>query len=198
METEVDESEELIRSASAGDQDAIEELLLGNLPRLRAYIRFRMGPELCAKESASDLVQSTCREILSNLERFQYRGGSNFRQWLFATALRKVQNRVQFYRSDRRDHAREVLGNLPSDEALAAYYQTLSTPSQHVILSEQVRQLEAAMAQLSDEHREVILLARVVELSHKEVSEVMGRSETASRSLLRRALAELAGHMEDS
>ena len=38
--------------------------------------------------------------------------------------------------------------------------------------------------------------ARVVGLPHKEVGEAMGRTEEASRSLLRRALAELVTLMD--
>ena len=51
-----------------------------------------MGPQLRAKESASDLVQSVCREVLGRLDRFQHGGEAGFRHWLYATALRKVRD----------------------------------------------------------------------------------------------------------
>lgn len=194
----MDESNEE-ESPSSGAEPEVESLLTDHLPALRAYVRLRMGPELRAKESASDLVQSTCREILQHAERFRYPGEGNFRHWLFTTALRKVQNRLAYWRAEKRDLALEVEAPRDSrgDEPLAAFYQTLSTPSRRLMSRERIEALEAAFGQLSEEHREVILLARVVGLSHAEVARAIGRSVQASRSLLHRALAELAEILEE-
>jgi len=188
----MEESRELAERASRGDGEAIDELLTRHLPGLRAFLRLRMGPELRARESVSDLAQSTCREVLEHLDRFRYQGEANFRHWLYATALRKVKNRVEYHQAQKRDHARE----LRADECLAAVYQTLSTPSRRLMGREEVEALEAAFERLSEPHREVILLARIVGLSHAEIAAATGRSEQATRSLLHRALAELAEEME--
>lgn len=187
-----DESGSLLSRLAQGDAGAIEGLLERHLPRLRAYVRSRMGPELRAKESASDLVQSTCREVLEHLDRFQYGGEANFRHWLFATALRKVQKRAAYYRAARRDVGREEREPSDPDRSLAACYRTLSTPSGRVSDREQIAKIEAAMGELSEDHREVILLSRVVGLPHREVAQAMGKTELATRSLLHRALAQLA------
>ncbi len=56
---------------------------------------------------------------------------------------------------------------------------------------EQLAQLEAAFDRLSPDHREVLTLARIVGLPHREIAEVMGRSEAACRILLYRATAQL-------
>jgi DNA-directed RNA polymerase specialized sigma24 family protein len=50
----------------------------------------------------------------------------------------------------------------------------------------------ASCAELSEEHREVITLARVVQLPHALIAASMGRSEAAARQLLVRALLQLA------
>jgi len=191
-----EESLDLARRAAAGDELAVEELLLRHLPALRAFVRLRMGPELRAKESASDLTQSTCREVLQHIDRFQHGGEASFRQWLFTTALRKVKNRVAYYRAGKRDVGREAAPAGASGEAdLDLLYQTLSTPSRRLMGEERRARLEAAFDQLPEEYREVILLARIVGLPHAEVARSMGRSVSASRSLLYRALAELAARM---
>ena len=49
----------------------------------------------------------------------------------------------------------------------------------------------ASFDQLSEEHREVITLARLVGFSHRDIAERMGRSEDAVRKLLSRARARL-------
>ena len=51
-----------------------------------------------------------------------------------------------------------------------------------------MQRLERAFAQLSDEHREVITLAKLVGLPHRDIAARMGRTEAASRVLLHRAL----------
>jgi RNA polymerase sigma-70 factor (ECF subfamily) len=186
-----------VQNASQGDAEAIASLLQRHLARLRAFVRMRMSPQLRARESASDVVQSACREVLANMARYRFRSEANFRRWLFTTALRKVRNRVEFYRAERRDVQREVGADSADDLApLAAAYVDFDTPSAKLALKERVAQLEAALDRLSEEHREVITLARIVGLPHKEVGEAMGRSESASRMLLYRALAELGSALE--
>jgi RNA polymerase sigma-70 factor (ECF subfamily) len=193
-----EDSRKLVESAIAGDPAAIDQLLEKNLPGLRAFIRLRMCPELRAKESSLDLVQTACREILANAGRYRYQGESNFRHWLFTTALRKLQNRVAYYRAAKRDGRREA--SPPQDAEgnfvpVSQIYGSLSTPSENVQAKERCEFFERAFDQISDDHREVILLARVVGLSHREISSIMNRSESATRKLLYRALAELARKM---
>ena len=52
--------------------------------------------------------------------------------------------------------------------------------------------LELVFDQLPADYREVILLSRIVGLSHEEIAEQMGRSKGAISVLLSRALARLA------
>jgi RNA polymerase sigma-70 factor (ECF subfamily) len=168
-------------------------MLEAYLPQLRGFVRLRMGPELRAKESASDLVQSTCREVLGHLDRFQHGGEVQFRRWLFTTALRKIKNKLAFYRASNREQGREVAAPGSSDNlgALAGVYGGMSTPSAEVMAREQIERLELAFDGLSEDHRKVITLARIVGLPHKDIAAEMGRSESATRMLLFRALGQL-------
>ncbi|HVS19206.1 MAG TPA: sigma-70 family RNA polymerase sigma factor [Planctomycetota bacterium] len=177
-------------------EEGLEALIERHLPGLRAYVRLRMGPELRARESASDLVQSTCREVLQHAGRFRHGGETGFRHWLYTTAQRKVANRVEYYRAGKRDAAMEVAPG--GEESLAALYQTISTPSRGLMTRERIQEIEQAFDGLSEPHREVILLARIVGLGHAQVARTMGRSEQATRSLLHRALAELADRLEST
>ena len=63
--------------------------------------------------------------------------------------------------------------------------------SRIAIAREDVAQFEAAFDQLSDEHREVITLQRLLGLDHEQIAQRMGRSAAASRVLLHRAIARL-------
>ena len=66
------------------------------------------------------------------------------------------------------------------------------TPSQAAIGHEERQRIEAAFDQLPEDYREIITLIRIAKLSHKEAGERTGRSEQASRALLRRALLALS------
>jgi RNA polymerase sigma-70 factor (subfamily 1) len=192
----------LVDSASRGDAAAVETLLTRYLPGLNAFVRLRAGPLLRARESSSDLVQSVCREVLEHVDRFQYRSEGLFKQWLFTTAARKIADRCDHVKAQRRDVRREVALDAGSASAAApeSWFadacRSLVTPSRELIAREELVATERALLELDDDHREVILLARVVGLSAKEIGEQMNRSESAVRSLLHRALAELCARVE--
>jgi RNA polymerase sigma-70 factor, ECF subfamily len=185
------ESEELLRKASAGDDLAVDKLLHNHLPGLRAFVRLRMGKVIRAKESASDIVQSVCREVIQGVDRFRYGGEVGFRHWLYKTAIRKLANRQEFYSAAKRDARREVAA-CNSEADLLACYATLHSPSEAAVAGEALLRLEAAFDRLPESFRDVIVMSRIVGLSRKEVALEMGRTENAVGNLLHRALAELA------
>jgi RNA polymerase sigma-70 factor (ECF subfamily) len=194
-----DAMRQLVERASRGDRPAIDELLAQHLPALRAFIRLRAGPVIRARESASDLAQSVCREVLDHIDRFAYGDEPGFRAWLYTTALRKIMNRHEYYAAEKRDHRRETpldaLGQ-SSAEALGGVYRSLSSPSQHAMKREEIEQVEQAFDRLGEEQREVISLAHVVGLSRAEIAQQLGKSEGAVRTMLSRALADLADEVK--
>lgn len=188
-------SSELAQRAATGDRAAVDALIERHLPELRAFVRLRAGDALRRRESTSDLVQSTCREVLTHLERFQFPDESAFRRWLFVTAQRKIADRADHYAAQKRAAAREE--RLASeagvqDEQLANCYRRFSSPSRRALLRDEVEQLERAFDALTEEQREIVTLAHVVGLSRAQIAEQVGKSENAVRIVLHRALARLA------
>jgi len=196
---------ELVQAAATGDASAVERLLERHLPGLRAYVRLRTGAVLRHHESSSDLVQSVCRDVLENMDRFRYPGEAAFRAWLYATALRKIADRAEYWKAAKRDPGREVpldprrASSAPTagdDARLLDVYRASFSPSQAAMGREALVRIEAAFEKLPDDYREVIVLSRVVGLSRAEIAERMGRTEASVRNLVSRALAELAEHLE--
>lgn len=196
-----DPLDSLLLKASQGDAPALDTLLERYLPGLRAYVRLRAGPRLLEKESSSDLVQSVCRDILENLDRFQFEGETGFRRWLFKTAQRKIADRYEFYGAKKRDMAREkrpaVRSSAGGDEALLECYRSFYTPSHQAMAREELARVEGAFLSLPEEQREVVVQAKILGLSRAEIAEAMGKSEGAVRTLLYRALARLSEVLED-
>lgn len=187
MKPEFDTAE-LISQSRSGDDNAVQALLVRFLPELHAFVRLRMGPRLLARESSEDLVQSVCREVLDDLDHFQYEHERGFKSWLFIQALRKVQDRAKYHTRQKRDIKREVA----IDEAqFLSGYASFLTPSQVASQREDVVKLENAFEQLPQDYRDVITFSKLLGLTHREIGERMDRSETAVRALLYRALVRL-------
>lgn len=181
----------LFAAARAGDRSAIDRLIAGYQPRLLAFVRLRLDDRVRAREATMDVVQSVCRELLEASPRFEFRGEEGFRDWLFTAALNKLRDKQRFHGRDKRDRARER----DADDGLADAASYL-TPSVDAMGRETAAALAAAFAGLSEEHREVITLARVVQLPHAAIAASMGRSEVAVRQLLVRALLSLAQQLK--
>jgi RNA polymerase sigma-70 factor (ECF subfamily) len=181
-----DDVSRLVQRASAGDVPSIDALLTRYLPRLRAFVRLRVTPVIRQRESASDLVQSVCREVLQNGPAFRYEGEERFLGWLCKTALNKIIDHHRYFAADKRDPGREAVP--PDGVDYPELPGRLASPSQVAMGRELAQHMELAFDQLADEYREVITLARIVGLPHQEIAAQMGRSEGAVRMLLSRAL----------
>lgn len=186
----------LVAAARSGDTAAQDELFRQHLPGLRAFVRLRADGPLRLRESQSDLVQSICREVLSDLGAFEYRDPASFRSWMFTLALNKIRQKARFHRAARRDPERERRLPEGSDADLVASYAGLANPSRSAIAREEMLRFEAAFDRLDQDHRDVIVWSRLVGLPHREIAERLGRSEQAVRSLLSRALARLSTELE--
>ncbi|MBX3464234.1 MAG: sigma-70 family RNA polymerase sigma factor [Planctomycetes bacterium] len=188
-----DPTRDLVAAASRGEAPAVDELVARHLPRLFAYVRLRMGRQLRGREASADLVQSVCRELVSHFGEFEYRDEAQFLGWLFTTALRKVQEKQRYHGREARAPEREV--PLADDGGLDAA--DWLTPSRDAAGRERLRRVAAALEALPDDQREVIGLARIAGLPHREIAARMGRSEAATRQLLGRALARLGDLVGD-
>jgi RNA polymerase sigma-70 factor (ECF subfamily) len=179
-----------VQDAKNGDRSALDELIRRHLPGLCAFVRLQLGGTLRARESASDIAQSVCREVLEQLDRFDSGGDEGFRRWLFTTAMRKIRDRAAYWRAQRRDAARDQ--PIDVDDALAHACREITSPSAAAGGKELVDRIERAFDGLAEDDREVILLSRVLGLPHDEIARQTGRSEGACRVLLHRALGKLA------
>lgn len=182
----VDDDLGLFQRANTGDAEALGRLVERHLPQLHAFVRVRLGGRVRARESSMDVVQSVCRELIAAPGDCRFRNEDRFRAWLFTAALNKIRDKHRFHERDKRSAARE---QATDDDVLRAA--SWLTPSVDAIGVETARALDASLAALSDDHREVITMARIVRVPHDVIAECMGRSEEAVRQLLVRALLAL-------
>jgi RNA polymerase sigma-70 factor (ECF subfamily) len=94
---------------------------------------------------------------------------------------------VDFQHRQRRDLAAGV----PIDGGGIDLPARVRSALSEAVVSEEAERLGAALETLEPDHREVIVLRKLEELSFKEVAARMGRSEDACRMLLARAMVAL-------
>ena len=155
--------------------------LLSVTPSLRAFALSLVGD----RDRADDLVQDTILRALQKQDRFE--PGTNVQAWLF-TILRNL-----FY-SDYRRRKREV------EDVDGLYAAKLSTLPEQLGCAE-FEALRSALARLSDEPREAVLLVGAQGYSYEQVAEVCGAPLGTIKSRVNRArkrLAELLEHEHDS
>ena len=158
------------RSQPADQTDPRDELAQ-HLPALRAF-----AISLCRDvHTADDLVQDTIVKAWTNIEKFTV--GTNMRAWLF-TILRNT------FFSLKRKRKREV-GD--ADGVHAA--RLASKPDHDGRLA--FADFRRAFLELSDEHREVLILAGATGFSYEEVAEMTGVAVGTVKSRVSRARARL-------
>jgi RNA polymerase sigma-70 factor, ECF subfamily len=190
--------------ALSGDQAARGELLQRHVARLRAFVRPRLGARLRARESSQDVVQSVLREALAGLDGFrpQEDGAQGFWHWLLRTADHKLKSRGRFWsrlrRTGTREEAGDVTGSAPQGgQLIERQVSPGDSPSGVASAREELQRLERAFAELPPDWREVVVLVRLQGLSHAAAARHLGRTESATRSMLSRALARLATTLEE-
>lgn len=192
-----DTTQTCLARALAGDAQARGELLERHMARLSAFVRPRLGARLRARESSQDVVQSVVREALRGMDGFELRqesGSEGFARWLLRVADSKLKSRGRFWSRLRRGAAAEAPGGELELERLADA--GALSPSGAAHSREELARLESAFATLPTAWREVVVLVRLQGLSHAEAARRMGRTESATRTLLSRALARLATELE--
>jgi RNA polymerase sigma-70 factor (ECF subfamily) len=183
----------LLVTARAGSVKAQGRLLEECRQYLLLVANAEMDSALGVKLAASDLVQDTFLEAHRDFAHFQGQTEQELLAWLRRILAHNLRDAARRYReSARRAIGREV--PLPQSDEDAAQYSPLvshQTPSWMAMRRERVEGLVAALAQLPDESRQVIVLRNLQALSFSEIGQTMNRSPDAARKLWARSIQRL-------
>jgi RNA polymerase sigma-70 factor (ECF subfamily) len=148
------------------------ERLIAEIPGLRAF-----AISLCGTvHHADDLVQDTLLKAWERSHSFET--GSNLKAWLL-TILRNT------YFAPHRRRPRDV------QDVDGIYTNSIATPPSQQSAVE-ISEFRAALAKLSEEHREVLILAGASGLSYEETAQICGVAVRTVKSRLNRARYRLA------
>ena len=171
---------ELVRSARAGDAAAFEQLV-------RRHLRAAYSVAFAVTNDPNDAEDVTQDAFMAALERLdECKDPDRFSGWL----LRIVRNRALNLR-----RAQAVRGAKHLSEVLDAA--SSSNPERDTSRSLLRDELTTAMGELTETQRQVVLLHDLEGYRHREIGDLLGISEGASRFHLSTARAALRGLLND-
>jgi len=178
--------EELVAAAQANDMSAFEELVARHRDKIYARAFSMMRNE----DAAIDLSQEAWVKGWQRLKQFQ--GEASFVTWMTRIVINLCLDQLRKQKRLRADSIEQL------DEELGGVERQMPVitpnPTQQLELQELRQRIDRAMAQLSYEHRTVLILHEFEELEYKEIAKRMGCSIGTVMSRLfyaRRRLATL-------
>ncbi len=182
----------LVVQAQAGDQAAFEQLVVRHRNRVYSMVLNMIKNNA----DAWDLSQEIFVKAWKALPKFK--AEAKFSTWLYRITHNAV---YDFTRKRKLDTAGELDDNLLGVERLENSAPTVPNqpqrPDQALKGAELKDRIEAALAKLSDKHREVILLREVQGMDYKEIAEVMECSTGTVMSRLFYARKQLQDDLKD-
>ncbi len=176
----------LLERVRQGDLSAREELLSRYLPALRRWAHGRLPARARGFLDTDDLVQITLLRTLDHLEEFEPRHEGAFLSYLRRILLNQIRETL-------RRAARQALRG-PLQEEIP---QDGPSPLEEAIGKETLEAYEKALATLTEEQREAVVLRIELGLTHAEVAEALGYSSAnAARMVVARCLVRIAEVMD--
>ena len=193
-----DETGRLLTQVMAGDRQALDRLLALHRGFLRRAVELRLDPRVRARLDASDVVQEAQLEAARRIGDYLRRRPMPFHVWLEKTAYETfLRLRRQHVEAACRSVGNEV--PLPGRSSVRLAHLLLGggpAPSQNLRDQELAHQLRQAMAGLSEEDREVLLLRGFEGLTNEEAGRIPGIEPAAVSKRYTRALLRLRKLMD--
>jgi RNA polymerase sigma-70 factor (ECF subfamily) len=188
----------LIAASRGVDGQSLDRLLELYRNYLSLLAKTWMNAAYRGKADPSDVVQDTLWEAHQAFGEFDGRDEAAFAAWLRKILVRNVVDLARRYKTSARDVSREEPWD-PGQIVKRIHKLSLSqtSPSQSAQRRELGVVLADALAELSADHRQVIMLRNLQDLPWAEVAKQMGRSDEAVRKLWTRALVQLKPLIED-
>jgi RNA polymerase sigma-70 factor (ECF subfamily) len=137
-------------------------------------------------EEAKDVAQDVFLQVYRTLGRFE--GRSSLKTWIYRIVVNQCHNRHRFWRRRKKDCSRPLDELTPADQArLVAGDRGQPSPYDEVRRRERSGRVQAALLSLGFDHRAILLLREVEELSCETIAATLGIPEGTVKSRLARA-----------
>jgi RNA polymerase sigma-70 factor (ECF subfamily) len=180
----VDRAEEqrLLAAAQRGDAEAFAALYRANVQAVFRYITYRVNDHQLAEDLTGDVFTNALKGIAAYQDR-----GKPFVAWLYRIARARVID--HYRRQDRR----------PAESDIEAEPLSVETDLDRSMLRQQAaKALRLAIADLTDEQQQVIILRFIEGYRTEAVAKLMGKQPNAIKALQFRALRSLGNRLRRS
>lgn len=191
--TDVDPA--LLRRLRSRDERAFRELIAAHRDRV-FNITYRM---LGNRHEAEDVAQEVFISVFKTIDTF--REEAKFSTWLYRVTVNHCKNRIK-YLARRHDRDRDELDETSRAANNAVDGPPVAKQPDRALASAQMEKLlQEAIASLDDDHRVVVVLRDIEDLTIEEICEITGLPDGTVKSRLHRArLAlrkKLSRHVEE-
>ncbi len=177
----------LLSRVRAGDNGARERLCSQYLPILMRWAHGRLPPSARDLAETADLVQITLIKALNTVDRFQPQREGAFLAYLRTALLNVVRSEIERSLRSAGRVSERALDYAAGDSSLAK-----------TVGPELLCDYERALAELTPEWREAVILRMEFGFSFEEIAAAMARpSANAARMLVHRALTALSERLGD-
>lgn len=181
---------EYIKRCQEGDQEAFGQLVTMYENKILNYCYRMLGDRTDAEDATQDVFVKLYRFIGS------FTGQSAFSTWLYKIASNVC---LDFLRKNKR-HTVDTVSlhqqNAEGEEFLLNIEDKGRTPYESAQMNEAQRALFAALSQLNEEQRKVVVLRDVEGLSYEEIAAVTGLAAGTVKSRINRARQALKKLLE--
>ena len=179
----MNDEEELIQSALAGKSSSFELLVTRYQDRLYTAMISVVG----STDEAEDVVQEAFIQAYLKLNTFQQ--NSRFYTWLYRIAFNFALAKRRRHRGHLSlEEGREVSGTEPKSK--------FDGPESRMSRSEDINLVHQALAELSEDHKSILVLREMEDLAYEDIAEVLQISIGTVRSRLNRARLALKQQLE--
>ena len=175
----MNQEQQWIRAAQQGDSAAFEQLLLLYQQKIYHLALRTCGDPHDAEEATQEAFLSAWKNLPS------FRGESSFSTWLYRLTVNACND---LFRKNKASAANVALED---EEAALQVPDTAPGPEESLQRKETQRAVQDALQQLSDEHRQVLLLRELQQLSYDEIAAVLDMDLGTVKSRIHRARNQL-------
>jgi RNA polymerase sigma-70 factor (ECF subfamily) len=195
------DNQQLLQEAVAGNQTALERLLLIECAAVHQHIARQLPNWVRDSVSVEDVLQETLTQAFRDIGQFDFRSERSLRNWLYTIADHRLQDLMKGLRRKKRGGGWAKL-QIPVDAGCSSRNELVElvtghddSPSQAAARGEIVEAIHVGLATLPEDEREAVRRCCVEFQDYAAAGQAMGRSPHAVRSLVYRAKHSLRSFM---